>query len=293
MPLINLKHAETFVEGLDHPEGVALGPDGRIYAGGEAGQVYRIDYEKHDEKRSVEAYANTGGLNLGMALDAAANLYMCTADRGAVYKVTPAGEVSQYSAGTVERPMTTPNYPAFDAQGNLYVTNSGSWYGNDGCIYCVAPDGTTAVIDTENSQFPNGCAVSPDGQHLYVAMSLSPPQVIRFPIEDGRRVGPTETVVELPRVVPDGLAFCTDGSLLISCYRPDTVLRVLPNGDLTVLMDDYEGTILGAPTNVCFGGPDLTVLFWANLGRWHLGMNAHTGLQGARLFYPDIRPAQA
>ena len=187
--------------------------------------------------------------------------------------------------------MTTPNYPAFDAQGNLYVTNSGSWYGNDGCVYCVAPDGTTAVIDTENSQFPNGCAVSPDGQYLYVAMSLSPPQIIRYPIESGRKVGPSETVVELPHVVPDGLAFCTDGSFLISCYRPDTILRVLPSGDLTVLMDDYEGTILGAPTNVCFGGPDLSVLFWANLGRWHLGLNAHTGLQGAKLFYPDISSA--
>lgn len=287
MPLINLKHAETFVEGLDHPEGVALGPDDNIYAGGEAGQVYRINYEE----RSVEEYANTGGLNLGMALDAEANLYMCTADRGTVFKVTPTGEVSEYSSGTEERPMTTPNYPAFDAQGNLYVTNSGSWYGNDGCIYCVEPDGTTAVIDSENSQFPNGCAVSPDGQYLHVAMSLSPPQIIRFPIEDGRKVGPTETIVELPHIVPDGLAFCTDGSFLISCYRPDTILRVLPNGDLTVLMDDYEGTILGAPTNVCFGGPDMSVLFWANLGRWHLGLNAHTGLQGARLFYPDISSA--
>ena len=60
--------------------------------------------------------------------------------------------------------------------------------------------------------------------------------------------------MELPHVVPDGLAFCADGSFLISCYRPDTVLRVLPSGDLTILMDDYEGTILGAPTNVCFGG---------------------------------------
>lgn len=284
MPLINLKHAEEFVDGLDHPEGVALGPDGNIYAGGEAGQVYRIDYGG----RQIEEYANTGGLNLGMALDAAANVYICTADRGAVFKVTGAGEVSQYSTGTAERPMTTPNYPSFDSQGNLYVTNSGSWYGNDGCIYCVAPDGTTAVIDTENSQFPNGCAVSPDGQFLYVAMSLSPPQIIRFPIESGRKVGPSETVVELPHVVPDGLAFCDDGSFLISCYRPDTILRVLPSGDLTVLMDDYEGTILGAPTNVCFGGPDLSVLFWANLGRWHLGMNAHTGLKGAALFYPDI-----
>ena len=284
MPLINLKHAETFVEGLDHPEGVALGPDGNIYAGGEAGQVYRID----DATRQVDAYADTGGLNLGMALDAAANLYICTADRGAVYKVTPDGAVSQYSAGSETRPMRTPNYPAFDAQGNLFVADSGAWYGDDGCIFCVAPDGTTAVIDTKNSQFPNGCALSPDGQFLYIAMSLSPPRIVRFPVEGGRKIGPTETVVELPKVVPDGLAFCADGGFLISCYRPDTILRVLPNGDLTVLMDDYEGTILGAPTNVCFGGPDLSVLFWANLGRWHLGMNAHTGLQGPGLFYPDL-----
>ena len=284
MPLINLKHAETFVEGLDHPEGVALGPDSMIYAGGEAGQVYRIDIAS----RQVDAYADTGGLNLGMALDAAANVYICTADRGAVYKVTSAGEVSEYSAGGEQRPMRTPNYPAFDAQGNLYVTDSGSWYGDDGCIFCVAADGTTTLIDTENSQFPNGCALSPDGRFLYVAMSLNPPRIVRFPIENGRKTGSTETVVELPRVVPDGLAFCADGGFLISCYRPDTILRVLPNGDLTVLMDDYEGTALGAPTNICFGGPELSVLFWANLGRWHLGMNAQTGLQGAALFYPEL-----
>jgi gluconolactonase len=73
---------------------------------------------------------------------------------------------------------------------------------------------------------------------------------------------------------------------LVSCYRPDTIFRILPNGSVTVLMDDYEGTALGAPTNVCFGGPDRTILFWANLGRWHIGMNRRTGLQGAALFYP-------
>ncbi len=284
MPLINLKDAEELVAGLDHPEGVALGPDGKIYAGGEGGQVYRIDYEL----RRVETYADTGGLNLGLALDAAANLYMCTADRGAVYKVTPAGAVSQYSAGSEDRRMITPNYPTFDAWGNLYVTDSGDWRGNNGCTFCIAPDGTTSVIDSENSQFPNGCALSPDGRFLHIAMSLSPPRIIRFPIENGRKVGATETVVELPHTVPDGLAFCADGGFLVSCYRPDTIFRVLPNSDVTVLMDDYEGTIMGAPTNVCFGGPDLSVLIWANLGRWHLGVNAHTGLQGARLFYPDI-----
>lgn len=284
MPLINLTYAEVFVDGLDHPEGIALGPDGKIYAGGEQGQVYRINYQT----REVEHYASTVGMNLGLAHDAAGNVYMCNPGDQAVKRVTSQGEMTIYSTGSGSRQMLTPNYPAFDAQGNLYVADSGGWKEDNGCIWCIAPGGETTVIDTESCQFPNGCAVSPDNQYLYVAMSLNPPRVIRFRIADGRKAGPVEVVALLPHTVPDGLAFCADGSLLVSCYRPDTIFRLLPDGTVTVLMADYEGTLLGAPTNVCFGGPDLTVLFWANLGRWHIGMNTQTGLKGAGVFYPQI-----
>jgi len=284
MPLINLTHAEVFVDGLDHPEGVALGPDGQIYAGGEDGQVYRIDYQS----RTVDHYASTKGMNLGLAHDAAGNVYVCNPGDQAVKKVTPQGQVSVYSAGNADRQMVAPNYPAFDAQGNLYVADSGAWKEDNGCIWRIAPGGETSVIDTDSCQFPNGCAVSPDGQYLYLAMSLNPPRVVRFRIEAGQKTGPVEVVAPLPHTVPDGLAFCADGSLLVSCYRPDTIFRLLPDGTVTVVMDDYEGTLLGAPTNVCFGGPELSVLFWANLGRWHIGMNAQTGLKGAGVFYPQI-----
>ena len=49
-----------FAEGLDHPEGVAWGPDGRIYAGGEAGQIYAIEADG-----TVEQLASTGGFLYG------------------------------------------------------------------------------------------------------------------------------------------------------------------------------------------------------------------------------------
>jgi len=39
--------------------------------------------------------------------------------------------------------------------------------------------------------------------------------VVRFPVANGRKVGPVELVAEMPHTVPDGLAFCTDGSLLV------------------------------------------------------------------------------
>ena len=74
MPLINLAHAQVLVDGVDHPEGVTIGPDGMAYAGGEAGQIYRIDVEQ----RTAEQISSTGtGLNAGLALDKAGNIYVC------------------------------------------------------------------------------------------------------------------------------------------------------------------------------------------------------------------------
>lgn len=285
MPLINLTHGEVLVDGLDHPEGVTFGPDGKAYAGGEKGQLYRIDIEQ----RTVQEFASAGdGLNAGLALDKAGNVYLCNAGGGVVNKITPAGEVSVYFAGSDEHPLITPNYPAFDADGNLYVTASGAWKADNGAVWSIAPGGEGTLLTTECCQFPNGCAVSPGGGYLYIAMSLNAPRVIRFPIANGRKSGPIETVVELPGTVPDGLAFCDDGSFLISCYRPDEIYHYQLDGTLTLLMSDYEGTLLGAPTNVVFAGADLSVLLWANLGRWHIGMNAKTGLRGAPLFYPSV-----
>src|SRR5205085_11708187 len=61
---ISIKRASVFCEGLDHPECVAVHPDGTLYAGGEAGQIYHISA---DGKR-VDHIASTGGFVLGVAV---------------------------------------------------------------------------------------------------------------------------------------------------------------------------------------------------------------------------------
>lgn len=72
MPLLDNKtQISDLVEGLDHPEGIAWGRDGFAYAGGEAGQVYRIDIEA----KTSTKIADTGGFLLGIALDADNNIY--------------------------------------------------------------------------------------------------------------------------------------------------------------------------------------------------------------------------
>jgi gluconolactonase len=66
LTLTNLGHV------LDHPEAVAWGPDERIYAGGEDGQVYRLGLADRscDQLAKVE-----GGFILGLAHDADGNVY--------------------------------------------------------------------------------------------------------------------------------------------------------------------------------------------------------------------------
>lgn len=272
-----------FGEGLDHPECIACGPDHFAYAGGEAGQIYRID----TEQRTFEEYANTGGHFVGgIAVDADSNVYACSG--GEVKRVTPSGEVSTYFAGSPDRALTTPNYPTFDADGNLYVSDSGEWKKDNGCLFKVAPGGEGKVWETSLTSFPNGLVLSPDGGHLYVAVSLVQPRVSRVVINVDGSAGTVGLVAELPEAVPDGLAFDSKGNLFISCYRPDRIYRVAAEGPLDIFCDDPEGTMLAAPTNVAFCGVDRSLLLSANLGRWHIS-EYRTDSVGAPLHYPTLK----
>jgi gluconolactonase len=277
----------TLAEGLDHPECVAWGPDGQVYAGGEAGQVYRIDPETGD----VTTIASTGGFCLGLALDATATVYVCDLTHRAVLAVEPAGGVRVVSRGAPERAMVTPNFPAFGDDGALYVSDSGSWPDGGGCIFRIAPDGTTTVWSDRVTGFANGLAISPDGTALYVVESVRP-GVVRVPILPDGSAGEPEVVITLPPSVPDGLAFADDGTLVVSCYRPDRVYAVTPSGALEIIADDPLGTVVAAPTNVAFGRADRRSLFLASLGRWHIA-EIRTSLVGAPLRYPPRGPAAA
>lgn len=277
---------ETLVEGLDHPECVAWGPDGFLYAGGEAGQIYKIDIGR----RSFAEIANTGGSVLGIALDNQCNVYACDHKRRAVLVISPSGQVRPFSAGSLDRPMTFPNFPVFHSSGALFVSDSGKWPEGGGCIYRIAPDGEATVWSTGSPQFTNGLAISPAGDAIY-AVESTMPGITRIPIECDGSAGTAEPVVSLPGTVPDGLAFDIEGRLYIGCYRPDRIYTLEPDGRLLIFADDYQGTVLAAPTNLAFGGPNHGTLYIASLGRWHVGQTA-VQVPGARLNYPDTLNSQ-
>lgn len=273
-PAIPLAGFRIIADGLDHPECVATGPDGQLYAGGEAGQIYRIDPDGAHE------IANTGGFVLGICLDADGNIYAGDLKRHEVVRITPEGTIARHGG-----PIGVPNYPVFTADGHLLVSDSGAWDADGGRLVRIAPDGSMETVDVEARAFPNGLAISPDGEWLYLVLSTVP-GVARVRLDGSQPRGAVEVVVELPLQVPDGLAFCADGSLLIACYTPDVIYR-WDGHELTVLAFDHFRTTIAAPTNVAFHGPGLSRLAVASLGRWHL-LETHLAGTGAPLNYPKL-----
>lgn len=270
-------------EGLDHPEGAAWNPfDGCVYAGGEAGQVYRVSLDGE-----VDEVGDTGGEILGVTVDGAGRVYVCDCGRCQVVRVDPRdGSVEVYSVGAPGQAMLEPNYAAFDAIGNLYVTDSGETKEDNGCVLRVAPGGETVVWSRDLPRYPNGCCLSADGRALLVAESYLP-GVSRIPILADGSAGRPEVLVELPGTVPDGIALDSSGSLYIACYRPDRIYRVSPTGAAEVLADDPQGIDLNAPTNMAFAGSDLRQMVVANVGEVHL-LIGEVGAAGLPLNYPEV-----
>ena len=182
--------------------------------------------------------------------------------------------------------MRVPNYPVFDDHGNLYVSDSGAWGARDGFIWKVAPGGTAEIWDRQANGFTNGMCLSADGRWLYVAESC-PPLISRVAIRRTAAPENARSLVELPRQVPDGLAFDAKGDLYISLYNPNIIYRLTTAGELVTLYDDWEQLMLVAPTNIAFGGPEMKTLIIAAICGW----SVHTApmpTPGLPVRYPKL-----
>src|SRR5689334_3513303 len=114
-PEIAIDRFEIFASGLDHPECLAFDRAGVLWAGGEAGQIYRITPDGH-----VETVLTLGGFCAGLAWspdDRA--LFVCNPAHGVV-RVERSGQWSVFA-----KQMICPNYGVFDRDGNYFVTDSG------------------------------------------------------------------------------------------------------------------------------------------------------------------------
>jgi gluconolactonase len=266
-------------QGLDHPEGLNFGPDGMLYAGGEAGQIYRMDVANN----VCTEIANTCGFILGVAADAVNDVYACDCLNHCVWRVSGHSLHKFVHAIEDEEPINFPNYGIFDDDGNYYVTDSGNYWRPTGRLIRVTPQGLARCL-LRGLSFPNGLALSADGRTLFMVESATH-RVLSVSVEGGT-LGVPEIYVETPGCVPDGIALDIEGNLYISCFTPEAIFKVTTNRTMEVLVQDPTAEILNRPTNVAFTPDGSGRLYISNFGSSNISM-LDLGIPGQKLRYPS------
>ena len=255
-PEIPIERFEVYANGLDHPECVAFDRQGELWAGGEAGQIYRID-----QHRQVHTIATLGGFTGGIAFSPRDELLVCNPKLG-LLRIARDGTHEVFADHAGDHKLFCPNFPAFDSQGNLFVTDSGKWLAENGCLCRFTPDGQGRVIFGPMG-YANGLALSADDRFLFMVESNTN-SVLRLELDDQGNMLRHETYATDCGSTPDGLALDERGNLYVSAYASDDIYKVTPEREKSLLAFDPRAILLSRPTNMAFDGQWMYV---ANLGR--------------------------
>ena len=274
------------ISGVDHPESISVGQKGEAYTTGTGCQVYRINLETN----SGEQFAQTENRCLGQAVDVDGNLYCAECVAGRVLKISPSGGIETYAAGPGGKPFQCTNYPAFDKNGNMYLSDSGDWSGEiNGYIYKIKPGGGEAelwyphAVDT-----PNAIALDAEEKFLYFVETFGS-GIARIAVDADGSAGELERVIHMPRHIPDGIAFDEEQRLWIACHRPDCIYAFdLSSRKLELFAEDWKGEALRGPTDIAFAGPQRDIMLAASLDNLKVHRFDHTGIRGLKLNHPRI-----
>ena len=262
-PEIPIESFAVFATGLDHPECLVFDRAGNLWAGGEAGQIYRIS------PTGGQAHLVTmmGGFCGGLAFSPQQQLHVCNPALGVV-RVKESGEFSVFATHAGEHKLACPNYGLFDRAGNFYLTDSGQWKKRNGFLLRFTSEGTGKILAGPLG-YVNGLALSADGSTLMMIESDTN-SILKFSIgEDGSISEPKVFASGCGRF-PDGLAFDLAGNLYVCCYASDEIWRINAAGEKNLLAWDPWAILLGSPTNMAFGGDGFDELYVANLARTHI-----------------------
>lgn len=250
---------EIFASNIDHPECIAFDRAGNLWAGGEAGQIYRIPPDG-----KAQLVATMGGFCAGLAFSPADELFVCNTNLGIV-RIHASGDFSVFATHAGSHKLVCPNYGLFDSAGNYYLTDSGQWKNKNGFLIRYTPDGHGEIIGGPFG-YANGLALSADGSSLFMVESNTD-SIFRFKIRSNGSLGPAEVYATECGRSPDGLTLDADGNLYVCCYASDEIWRISPSRQKTLFAWDRWAILLGSPTNMAFGGKDFDELYVANLAR--------------------------
>ena len=198
--------------------------------------------------------------------------------------------------------LTLPNFASYDAEGNLYVSNSSTRDINsalveltnpepNGALVRIRPDGRGEIVAT-GIYLANGTAIDPKEEAVYVLESTRD-DCLRIAIKKDGTFGEPEIYAKDFPALPDGMAFDVEGNLFVTLpgkgkdgqlVPANQIIKVDTNGKWSLLIDDPSGQKLALPTNCAFGGPGLQDLYIANLEGDHFN-RVHTSFRGHPLYH--------
>ena len=297
--MIPVEQVEIFGSGVLRAEGVVIDKEGNAWGGGRNGIVYKVspDGVVHEVAELPDR-----AIPNGVTLDREGNFVYCDLRHKAVMRLSPDGKVSLVADHAGDFPISIPNFASYDAEGNLYVSNSSSRPGREvfqefenpqpnGAVVRIRPDGRGEVV-ASGIYFANGTAIDPNEDAVYVLES-SRNDCVRIQINKDGTFGPPEIYAKDFPALPDGMAFDVDRNLYITLpgvpengkLEPrNRVIKVDPNGNWETFVHDPDGTVLAFPTNCAFGGSDMQNLFIANLEGDHMN-KVRTSVPGHPLYH--------
>jgi gluconolactonase len=269
--------------GIDRPEDVVVGPDGRVFASDHQAAVAEI-FADGSFKRMGPKGGAPNGLNMdrrGRILIANFGIY--DREDGPLQRFDPvSGKHETLLADVGGKRLTSSNYPVMTEDGCIWCANSThaeTWPQaldgrTDGFIFVLRPDGSSSIV-AEGLKFPNGLALSADDKILYCAQT-SGADVMAFPILPGgklgagHRYGPVLGKLQQAGQPPidhndlgytDGVGMDAEGNLWVCLPAANKVVAILPSLEVVTVFQDPAGETINHPTNVTWGGADLKDLY--------------------------------
>ena len=121
MTTIATANVEIFGKGVLQAEGVVIDKEGNAWGGGRNGKVYKVS---PDGKVDEVAQLPEGSIPNGVTLDRDGNFVYCDLGKKAMMRCSLEGKVSMIADRVGSVTLTLPNFCSYDAEGNLYVSNS-------------------------------------------------------------------------------------------------------------------------------------------------------------------------
>jgi gluconolactonase len=271
-----LAGVRVVAEGLVFPEGpVALADGSLLVTEMRRGTVTRLP---GDGRGAPEVVAECGGGPNGAAIGPDGALYVCNNggyephyEGGRIERVDlDTGEVDVLYEACDGRRLSGPNDLVFDGDGHFWFSDTGKFLSDVrhyGRLYRASPDGREIVEVMGRVDAPNGIGLSPDGATLYFAETLSGRLYRRAIVGPGRLEhdrdhDPGTLVCGLPGVqLFDSLAVAADGSICVGTLISGVITVVAADGSRVEQHRLPPELADPMPTNLCFGGPDLTTAY--------------------------------